>query len=316
LTWLKPGDVREREALERWARGVGRPVIREPAGAAATIVLDELTFVVWNAHLGAGDIPGLIADLRGGKLTKGRPVEHFVLLLQEVHRAGTDVPEDPRAETIHAGRIGGAPPEGQRIGIDALSERIGLSLVYVPSMRNGPGGKAGPPEDRGNAILSTLSLAMPRAYELPFERQRRVAVAATVRGTSTAGAPWSLDCVNVHLDPRSASWRLYRSFGSGRARQTEWLLRAIEGSGPSLIGGDFNTWTGGDAEPAIRLLRTRFSGPAAAGGGTLVISRFLPSPRVDHVFLQLPDAWQPEFTVLERTYGSDHRPIVATVRIH
>ena len=46
-------------------------------------------------------------------------------------------------------------------------------------MRNGR-----PPqtdEDRGNAILSTEPLADLTAIELPFEQQRRVAVAATLR---------------------------------------------------------------------------------------------------------------------------------------
>jgi hypothetical protein len=47
----------------------------------------------------------------------------------------------------------------------------------VPSARNGPQTIAAEREDKGNAILSTLSLKDLIAIELPFEAGRKVAVA-------------------------------------------------------------------------------------------------------------------------------------------
>ena len=73
----------------------------------------------------------------------------------------------------------------ERIDIVEAAGRLGLSLVYVPSMRNG----SDTDEDRGNAILSTEPLSDVAAVELPFERQRRVAIdaAVSVTGQGLAG---------------------------------------------------------------------------------------------------------------------------------
>jgi endonuclease/exonuclease/phosphatase family metal-dependent hydrolase len=182
-------------------------------------------------------------------------------------------------------------------------------------MRNGGSSPDAPAEDRGNAILSTLPLTALRAHELPLERQRRVAISATVRGTSRRGARFSMDWVNVHLDPRSARRRFHRSFGSGRARQIEWLLGTMAPETPALVGGDFNTWTRGARESAVRRLRSRFGVPTTANRGTLAVSRFLPSLRLDHVFWRLPHAWRSDCRILESTYGSDHRALVGRIRI-
>ena len=56
-----------------------------------------------------------------------------------------------------------------------IAEQFGLSVAYVPSMRNGPATALSEREDRGNAILSTEPLLDVRAIELPFGKQRRVA---------------------------------------------------------------------------------------------------------------------------------------------
>ena len=50
--------------------------------------LDELVVLSWNAHLAEGDLGDLIAKLRSGSFTAGRPVNHFVLLVQELYRRG------------------------------------------------------------------------------------------------------------------------------------------------------------------------------------------------------------------------------------
>ncbi|NOT26456.1 MAG: hypothetical protein HOP16_10185 [Acidobacteria bacterium] len=96
-------------------------------------------------------------------------------------------------------RMSPSPPTGARQDIVETARTRGLSVFYLPSMRNGSEeGAAG--EDRGNAILSTLPLTELAGIELPFERQRRVAAAATVTRRDAAGAPWRLRVVSVHLN--------------------------------------------------------------------------------------------------------------------
>jgi endonuclease/exonuclease/phosphatase family metal-dependent hydrolase len=315
IDWTRATDAKELSLLDRWAQAVGPPVIRKLAGSWPTDVLDQLTFAVWNTNVGSADLAAFLIDLKQGRLTDGRSVEHFVLLLQEVHRRSLMVPERPPLSGIGSSRIEKLPSHGWRMCIDALAESTGLELYYVPSMRNGFPDRDEWPEDRGNAILSTLPLSGLRAFELPFERERRVAVAARVQGYLRCGLPWRLDCVNVHLDPRSAGWQLHRSLGEGRARQTEWLLRVLEGEAPTLVAGDFNTWRG-ESEPAFGHMRTRFRAmPESLEDGTLSLSPFLPAFKLDHVFFRLPGGWRSECRVLKHTYGSDHRAIIGQISI-
>src|ERR1043165_8340994 len=83
-------DARE---LTRWCRAVGGPVyVPSPTVASPAPAIDELTFVSWNAHLAEGQLDALIAKLRAGDLTGGKPVAHFVLLVQELYRRGDAVP--------------------------------------------------------------------------------------------------------------------------------------------------------------------------------------------------------------------------------
>ena len=88
-------------------------------------------------------------------------------------------------------------PRIRLIATSRTSRAPGSDRVYVPSMRNGG---LTSKQDRGNAILSSLPLDELSAIELPFERQRRVAIAATVAGHTRAGTPWSLRVASVHLD--------------------------------------------------------------------------------------------------------------------
>ena len=105
-----------------------------------------------------------------------------------------------------------------------MAQRLGLNVYYVPSMRNG-----GPTsdEDRGNAILSSLPLTDLRAIELPFERQRRVAVSATIAGRTTSGTPWQVRLVSAHLDNMSTIRRAWIGAEYGRARQARELAAAL-----------------------------------------------------------------------------------------
>ena len=163
--------------VERWdrrcmCRGPSRRPVRPPP-------LEDVVVLTWNAHLAEGRLTELIRALRTGELTNGVPVRHFVLLLQELYRRGPDVPAfSPGMRSAHAIRARDeAAPD-----VHDYAATLGLSLLYVPSMRNG----SDLDEDRGNAIISTEPLSNAVAFELPFARQRRVAVGATIAVTRGA----------------------------------------------------------------------------------------------------------------------------------
>lgn len=294
--------------LDRWRSAVGPPIV-ERAERCAMPAAKEIVFAVWNQNVGVGDLPRLVSDLLEGRLSgESRAPEHAVLLLQEVHREGEAVPARPERRALGARRIGGQPRTGARVSIDAVARRFDLDLFYVPSMRNGRPGEEGPAEDRGNAILSTLPLTDWTAFELPFERQRRVAVAARVPVASGA-----LTLASLHLDPRSGGLRAHRSFGAGRSHQARWLASRLDAEGPTLVGGDLNTWFRGRREEALALLRTRF--PLAREGQRLPTRPLLRrwSLELDHVLLHVP--WPSEHWALDDDYGSDHRPLVGRIEL-
>jgi endonuclease/exonuclease/phosphatase family metal-dependent hydrolase len=224
----------------------------------------SLVIVTWNLHGPAGDLPRLVQDLRSGRLTAGVPVTAFVLLLQE-----------------------GAPD------ISAFANREGLFARYEPVYST-----------RGNAILSTLPLLDPRTIELPRERQRRVAVAASI---DLGGMRVRL--ATTHLENRVSWWRGGLFSEDARRRQAEALIAALPPDEPTILGGDFNAWLGRN-EPAWRALASRFpDGPAPLATPTFRDRLFL-----DEIFFDVPDSWAAERVVVPSRYGSDHHPVIGLLR--
>lgn len=305
VRWRR-GPEPERAQLDRWCAAVGSPVLRQSAREATVSPDGHFAIASWNVQLGAGTVESLVDDLRAGRLTAGEPVQHFALLLQEVYRDLGRTLASPPLGSRAARRL--AP---KRRGPDVLSlaRKLDLHLLYVPSMRNG--GADRPAEDRGNAILSTLPLHDPSALELPLERERRVAVAARVQ---LAGADEKLLLVSAHLDNRSSWRRGSRSFGRGRARQARWLARALEAEAAVALGGDFNTWLRGADAGALQLLRQSFPLPKVPLRRPTLVVPLFPDREVDHLFARLPVGWKLGTRVVEPSYGSDHRPLLGSLR--
>ena len=158
----------------------------------------------WNVHVGGGDLLTLLDRLESGGLT-GQPVAQYVLLVQEAYRSEGDVP--PVAPGLGVPRrIAPRAANRAREDIVRIARRRGLALYYAPSMRNGDDA---PFEDRGNAILSTFPLEELVAVELPFTRQRRVAIGAGIQGRTRDGRPWSVQVASVHLDTLAGASRLW-----------------------------------------------------------------------------------------------------------
>jgi endonuclease/exonuclease/phosphatase family metal-dependent hydrolase len=299
ITWHTPAAPSDAARLARWRAGVGPPVVQAPP-ADNTSAADAVTIVGWNIALGAADIAGLASALPNS----GGPT---VLLLQEVVRGGPEVPSRLPPGTGFGRRHGGAAGGTGFREIEAVASALGFGVYYVPSMRNGPASASD--EDRGNAILSNLPLTGLMAIELPFERQRRVAIAATIAGRTTTGAPWRLRVVSAHLDNIGGAKRAYLAAEYGRTRQVRGLLTVLAGSEPTILAGDFNTWFGFLDRAYIEL--------AGAFPETRMVDRrrtFHGLLRLDHVFYRLAPGWRAEFRLAAGRFGSDHYPMVGTVR--
>jgi endonuclease/exonuclease/phosphatase family metal-dependent hydrolase len=299
IAWYSPAVDSDRVALARWRASVGPPLVRRMAAAVAPVA-DEITVVSWNTALGAGDVVGFVRQLPAAR--EGRPL---VLLLQEVYRRGDQVPRKFAPDSAFARRLGGA------LGliatdIDALAAELGMTAYYVPSMRNG-----GPDsdEDRGNAILANIPMTNLEAIELPFERQRRVALAAAVEGQTSDGQPWKLRVVSAHLD-NTVARRAYIGSEYGRARQARGLVSWLQGETPTVLGGDFNTWFGFSDQAFLETAAAFPQTPKDDRRAT-----FLGLLRLDHLFYRLPAGWSARAVRAEHRHGSDHSPLIGTIRL-
>lgn len=303
IDW-RVGDRDDSVQLARWCRAVGTPVFTSTAAADAPS-LDELVAISWNAHLAEGDLPKLIDALKSGALTNGRPVQHFVLLIQELYRRGDAVPAfDIRDRTAFA--IKARDPES--LDVDDYAAELGLSILYVPAMRNG----AALREDRGNAIVSSEPLLDPIALELPLARQRRVTVAAAINVRTPDGVR-PLQVVDAHLEPLSSpktGW----VFKNPRPHQVGAILEMLDqprftdpANAGVVLGGDFNTVRSGAREKTYHLARAwstslRTEDPR----DTHMMGR------LDYLFAKLDSGWTISTRRLDDRFGSDHHPVIAT----
>jgi endonuclease/exonuclease/phosphatase family metal-dependent hydrolase len=319
LRWYRAVEERDRTLAARWCATVGPPVVRlEPrSGQPAWERGDGVEVVTWNTYLGGGDLIGFLRarlglDCDAPTGDSARRARPFVLLLQEVFRRAPDLPHVGRGPYVPwmmgPDDIGPEVPD-----VVDVAERCGLSLVYVPSARNGADTGPRPGEDKGNAILATLPLSDPLALDLPLEAGRKVGVAATVR----APGGELVRFVSVHLDVASTFVRTLLSGNQTRARQAAGLIDGLaqaEAEAPEIdatvVGSDLNTWTAEDA--AVRLMQSAFpDSPDPDRFGTRG------SYPTDHLHLRHRPGVDFElagYRRMEEAYGSDHVGRRATLR--
>jgi len=307
VAWSSPASDRDRVKLADWCAAVGPVLFQERAPAGAEPSVDRVGIVSWNTHVGGGDIDNLIATVRRGEFTNGRQLDQLVLLLQESYRSGDGVPAALVRHAEAPGRIVVGSHARHDRDIRRVAEAHEMAVLYAPSMRNGVA--ADDPEDRGNAILSTLPLSDPAVVELPFERQRRVVAIAFIGGQTRSGTPWRLRLVDVHLDTAVAVTR--GGPFEARRRQATALLGTLTASpAPTVVAGDFNAWLG-RREPAIDLLRREFPDAPPAGGPTWIGPAGMRAT-LDYVFAR--GEWQAmRVARLPSRFGSDHFPLLAVI---
>jgi endonuclease/exonuclease/phosphatase family metal-dependent hydrolase len=297
VVWLRNPTASDTPELTRWARAVGEPILLQAARGERPDA-ESVVVVTWNVHGTHGRLLDFVAQLEAGALT-GRPVRHFVILVQEAVRVRRGAPPAFQDGMKKASRIDGTDPTLPDIVESA--EALGLSLLYVPSMRNGE-----QREDRGNAILSTLPLDEAYAFELPYRRQRRVGVAAAIT-VDDGGQARPLRIVNVHFDTTDGRDRLY-VLGNPRpaqARATLDYVKSIETPAAlAVIGGDFNTFL--PFEDAAEHTRREWS----MNQGPEDTSRTRGMVRLDYLFFRIEADMCGQTSRARATFGSDHYPVI------
>jgi endonuclease/exonuclease/phosphatase family metal-dependent hydrolase len=227
----------------------------------------------------------------------------LAVITWNLHAGAGDLPR--LVSDLVAGRLTRTPPveyvlllqeavAGTRSDPAALAAARSLSLAYAPVRQNRR-------TTTGNAIVSTRPLSAIRTIALPRARQARSALLGTITLAGT-----DLFVVSAHFENRVSWWHLLFS-DRARGRQAAALVAELP-AGPGIVGGDLNTWLG-TAEPAWALLAMRF--PRAAD--RISVPTFRDRLVLDHLFFDLPHAWQVERRVLPETYRSDHHPVLAVV---
>ena len=246
VPWYQPEAAANAATLDAWCATTGPPVVAlHPdhlvAADAAPEPFDELVVVSWNVHVGGADLPAMIASLRTGALTGGRPVTRFVLLLQEAYRAGPEVPRSgppgmgypramrparPRRRSTSSGRPGGPGCRCSTCRRCATApRRRPTRIAATPSC---PPNRS--PTSRPSSCRSNASGAWPSSAR------------SQIRGA--VGEAWPLRLASVHLENTASARRLRVLAPEPRRRQAAGLLAVLPPTLPLLVGGDFNTWFG------------------------------------------------------------------------
>ena len=298
MTWQSLAPPGHREVLDRWCESVGPPFVR--AGSPPPERLATVVLATWNVHGGNGDVEAFLSSVPA--VPGVRAPYGVVLLLQETFRAGAEVPER------YPDRM--RPPGTIRVSerdrdVGALTARLATHTVYVPSMRNGRVFTSDTRQDRGNAILSTFPLEDLRAIELPFGRQRHVAVAA--RGSAPGLPPFRV--ISVHLDP-----------SGHRTEEAVALAKYLSAGGEAtVVGGDLNTWFG--REEGLEAVAAVVPEEDCGNAKTNTWPWRMQGPfgwwrgRLDYLFSNLPTSVMRSCQTLSNRFGSDHHPVVLVIEV-
>jgi endonuclease/exonuclease/phosphatase family metal-dependent hydrolase len=264
-----------------------------------------LRIMSWYMLVGGGRVEELLPRLLRESSAAGMGL---IVLLQETFRAGEAVPGSYPSEVKVPASV---RPRRPTLDIRAIAEKFQMTMAYVPSMRNGPATSLAAREDRGNAVLSTERLTDITAIELPFGRERRVAVAAMVLPQSSSPRAGPLRVISAHFDP----WDDRVAQSSALSERITYLTDV-----PIVIGGDLNAREG-PHDGAVAALTSRIPLLSCGTGRTnrwpLRVYVLLPFVcRLDYMFATTATASGIQRTCETRSdaYGSDHLPLLLTMQ--
>jgi endonuclease/exonuclease/phosphatase family metal-dependent hydrolase len=295
LTWVRWTD--NQPLLDLWCHSVGRPVFEPRPTATGDIA--GMRILSWNVHVGAGRLEALLPQLLEDAARDGLGL---TILLQETFRAGDAVPEAYPSGLQVPKAI---RPRRPAMDVRDIAVQFGLSVAYAPSMRNGAATSLTEREDRGNAILSTEPLLDARAIELPFGKQRRVAVTALIPARNGAQA---IRVVSTHFDTNGER-------AAQAAALSERLMSFTDAT--IFVGGDLNS-RGGLKDQAVRALASRIPLASCGTGRTnrwpLRLDVLFPIGRLDFMFASMDEGEMESCETLPDAYDSDHLPLLMTLR--
>ena len=244
-----------------------------------------------------GDLTNFVSDLRSGRFTEGRAVNDFVLLLQEVHRRGGNVPVPlpDGAKAAQAVRHG-SPDHPVTDIIGTATGELGLSLFYIPSMRNG---------------AETSKTAATR-----FSRRCRSTTTreSSCRSNASGGSRWRPPSTRKSTRLLRSASRVSPPVELGRHRLDFLGVRprpSGAGAGESADrAADCRGWR---LQHVVRQL-----GPSLSRAGPVLKRPGDHRPtfwllRLDQFFVCLPHDWQVTVRRADHRYGSDHYPLIARI---
>lgn len=179
-----------------------------------------------------------------------------------------------------------------------LAELTGMHHVFGGNLKFEGG-------DYGNAILSRFPISASQNYSLPNETdgEPRGVLGALISLPSSHGGQ-TCRVLSTHFDHRSANDDRLASVIALKELIQNWPE-------PSILGGDFNMTRD---NPAMRLLLEQWT---IAGDEELpTIPAQVPTKQIDFITFRPADKFTvQEVRVLEEPIASDHRPILAVLRL-
>ncbi len=148
----------------------------------------------------------------------------------------------------------------------------------------------------GQAVLTKLPVLASEVLKLTSVGEPRIALKVRVRIDDS-----ELQFVSVHLDAEDETVRI------AQAREA---VKLLAGDGPAVITGDFND------VPGSKTLNA-FAAPwsaVAKSGSPLTYPASAPEREIDHVLIRRLEVVE-KARVLEQAVASDHRPVVAVVKM-
>ncbi len=174
-----------------------------------------------------------------------------------------------------------------------LMQETGMSGIFMKTF-NYQGGEF------GNAVLTRYPIIDSKVYRLPSREEYEPRLMMLVRCLSDRGD--TIYFYNVHLD--------HHLKDSDRPQQADMIVESIDYNKNVILAGDFNCEPG---SPSLSVIETTLMRSFAKEAS---YPSDIPSRLIDHIFYSHDNGLRLcNVKVVDEKLASDHRPVVATLRI-